>query len=301
MMIVIGSPNAACGRATPSGLSSSPRLRSMMNSGRIATANGNSSPSVNSVYSELAARGTRSGRSTNAASDAPAARRAAVETSAISVLLPTWRQNVAEREDLACSSTNTHGSGRPTGSVDELAVGRGTRRARRRRSGIDDRRARDARPTRDRAYERDGSRRSSPAPIVVSGALDVAAQDEALVGEREHEREHEDHDRDRAGVAELEALEALVEHVDRHRRSRRRSGPPPVITHTRSNSCSAPMIDRKTEIRIVGPSSGSVTWRKRLPARSRRRSSAASLELLAGSAAARRGRGSCGSRSTSTR
>ena len=46
MTIVSGSPNAACGRATPSGLSSRPRLRSMTKSGRIATANGNSSPSV---------------------------------------------------------------------------------------------------------------------------------------------------------------------------------------------------------------------------------------------------------------
>ena len=31
------------------------------------------------------------------------------------------------------------------------------------------------------------------------------------------------------------------------------------MTHTRSNSCSDPMIDRNTEIRIVGPSSGRVT------------------------------------------
>ena len=37
------------------------------------------------------------------------------------------------------------------------------------------------------------------------------------------------------------------------------TGPPPVITHTMSNSCSEPMIERKTEIRIVGPSSGRVT------------------------------------------
>ena len=37
------------------------------------------------------------------------------------------------------------------------------------------------------------------------------------------------------------------------------TGPPPVITHTRSNSCSEPMIDRNTEILIVGPSNGRVT------------------------------------------
>ena len=50
MMIAIGSPNAACGRATPSGLLSNPIWRSTMNSGRIATATGNSRPSVNSPY-----------------------------------------------------------------------------------------------------------------------------------------------------------------------------------------------------------------------------------------------------------
>ena len=49
MMIVIGSPKAACGSATPSGLSSSPRFRTMMKTGRIATATGNSSPSVKTV------------------------------------------------------------------------------------------------------------------------------------------------------------------------------------------------------------------------------------------------------------
>ena len=37
------------------------------------------------------------------------------------------------------------------------------------------------------------------------------------------------------------------------------TGPPAVMTQTMSNSWSAPMIDRKTETRIVGPSSGSVT------------------------------------------
>ena len=47
--IVSGSPNAASGRATPNGVPSSPRLRTMMKIGRIATATGNSSPSVNSV------------------------------------------------------------------------------------------------------------------------------------------------------------------------------------------------------------------------------------------------------------
>ena len=37
------------------------------------------------------------------------------------------------------------------------------------------------------------------------------------------------------------------------------TGPPPVITQTMSKSWSAPMIERKTDTRIVGPSSGSVT------------------------------------------
>src|SRR5687768_504080 len=39
-------------------------------------------------------------------------------------------------------------------------------------------------------------------------------------------------------------------------------GPPSVSTQTRSNSWMAPMMDRKALMRIVGPSSGSVTWRK---------------------------------------
>ena len=49
MMIVIGRPKAAWGSATPSGLSSSPRLRTMMNEREDRDATGNSSPSVNSV------------------------------------------------------------------------------------------------------------------------------------------------------------------------------------------------------------------------------------------------------------
>ena len=43
-MIVVGRANAACGRATPNELLISPKDRSEMNSGRIATATGNSSP-----------------------------------------------------------------------------------------------------------------------------------------------------------------------------------------------------------------------------------------------------------------
>ena len=37
------------------------------------------------------------------------------------------------------------------------------------------------------------------------------------------------------------------------------SGPPPVMTQTRSNSCRAPMTDRKIDTRSVGPINGSVT------------------------------------------
>ena len=65
--------------------------------------------------------------------------------------------------------------------------------------------------------------------------------------------------RDRAAVAELGALEAAVEPCRRPSCCEAPTGPPPVITQTRSNSCSEPMIDRNAEIRIVGPSSGSVT------------------------------------------
>ena len=45
------------------------------------------------------------------------------------------------------------------------------------------------------------------------------------------------------------------------------AGPPSVMIQTRSNSCSDPMTDRKIQIRIVGPSSGSVTYREALPGR----------------------------------
>src|SRR4029078_6200023 len=38
-------------------------------------------------------------------------------------------------------------------------------------------------------------------------------------------------------------------------------GPPLVVTQTRSNNCRAPMIDRKSETRSVGPSRGSVMYR----------------------------------------
>ena len=50
MTIDSGSPKAACGSATPSGLPDRPSWRMRMNSGRIATAVGNSSPNMNSVY-----------------------------------------------------------------------------------------------------------------------------------------------------------------------------------------------------------------------------------------------------------
>ena len=39
------------------------------------------------------------------------------------------------------------------------------------------------------------------------------------------------------------------------------TGPAAVVTQTMSNSWSAPIIDRKTETRIVGPSSGRVMYR----------------------------------------
>lgn len=48
--MVTGSANAACGSATPSGLLIRSRLRTRMNSGRIATVRGNSSPMVKNVY-----------------------------------------------------------------------------------------------------------------------------------------------------------------------------------------------------------------------------------------------------------
>ena len=39
------------------------------------------------------------------------------------------------------------------------------------------------------------------------------------------------------------------------------AGPPPVMIHGRSKSCNEPIIDKKIQMRIVGPSNGSVTIR----------------------------------------
>ena len=85
MTIVSGSPNAASGRAIPSGLSSSPRSRTRMNRGRIATAAGKSRPSVNSVY-----RTSRPGKARRAKTNAArAANRTTttVDSAAMIVLL----------------------------------------------------------------------------------------------------------------------------------------------------------------------------------------------------------------------
>ena len=49
MTIVIGSANAACGSATPERVADEPEFRTRTNSGRIATADGNSSPNTKSV------------------------------------------------------------------------------------------------------------------------------------------------------------------------------------------------------------------------------------------------------------
>ncbi len=94
MTIVIGSPNAACGRITPSGLSSRPSVRSSRNSGSAATAKGNISPTVNSVNSTSRPRKANRAKE-NAASAETATTRTVVPT-AISVLLPTSRQKEPE-------------------------------------------------------------------------------------------------------------------------------------------------------------------------------------------------------------
>jgi hypothetical protein len=49
------------------------------------------------------------------------------------------------------------------------------------------------------------------------GALDVPAEHPALISKGEDQGEHEQDHGDRAAVPELEALEASVEHVRRHR------------------------------------------------------------------------------------
>ena len=115
MMIEIGSTNAACGSATPNGLLSSPVWRSTMNSGRIATATGNSSPSVNSPYTSSRPlnriageherrqrRGRQHERRSSAGRSACCSRPGARTSSS-----GGW----------PCSCRSTHGSGSPTGLV----------------------------------------------------------------------------------------------------------------------------------------------------------------------------------------
>ena len=98
MMIVTGRPKAACGRITPSGLSSRPSSRSRMNSGRIATANGNISPIVKSVNSSSLPRKANRAKTNAASAEAPTT--SSVVATAMSVLLPSCRQNDAGDQDV---------------------------------------------------------------------------------------------------------------------------------------------------------------------------------------------------------
>ncbi len=92
--MVIGSPNAACGRITPSGLSSRPRERSSRNSGSAATAKGNISPIVKRVNS--ASRPRKAKRAKENAESAETATTRTVVPTAIRVLLPISRQKSPE-------------------------------------------------------------------------------------------------------------------------------------------------------------------------------------------------------------
>ena len=92
MTIVSGSANAACGSATPHGVPVRPRFRTRMNSGRIATAVGNSSPNTNSVNSASRPRNCIRAN-TNAAIDANTTA-IVTEMTAITRLLPNSPQNV---------------------------------------------------------------------------------------------------------------------------------------------------------------------------------------------------------------
>ena len=94
MMIATGSPNAACGRATPSGLLSNPICRNVRKSGRIATATGNSRPRPNSPYTTSRPRNAKRAM-TKAAIDDTGTTMPAVSR-AITALLRTWRQNAGD-------------------------------------------------------------------------------------------------------------------------------------------------------------------------------------------------------------
>lgn len=92
--MVIGSPKAACGRITPSGLSSRPMERSSRNRGRAATAKGNISPIVKRVNS--VSRPRKANRAKEKADSAETATSRTVVPTAISVLLPISRQKSPE-------------------------------------------------------------------------------------------------------------------------------------------------------------------------------------------------------------
>ncbi len=92
--MVIGSPKAACGRITPSGLSSRSIERRSRNSGSAATAKGNISPIVNTVNSTSRPRKANRAKENAASAEAATTRR--VVPTAISVLLPTSRQKSVE-------------------------------------------------------------------------------------------------------------------------------------------------------------------------------------------------------------
>ena len=205
MMIVSGSPNAAWGRATPSGLSSSPRSRTRMNSGRIATATGNSRPEREQRVQRPRGPGRRSGR--RRTPPAPRTGRPATvdeprDQHAVAELAPERRRRRGSR----CSWRRPTGSAAPTGSVASCA---GVLEAAEDR--VDDRHdddratsqqddvAHDRRAVDAAGWRRDRRRAATPARAgrwssavrhrsLASGghgALDVAPQDEALVGQRE--------------------------------------------------------------------------------------------------------------------
>ena len=90
-MIVVGRANAACGRATPSGLSSRPKLRRVTYSGRMATATGNSRPRVNRMYT--ASRPAKENRASTNAASAAHGTTTSIVIAAIRTLLATCLQN----------------------------------------------------------------------------------------------------------------------------------------------------------------------------------------------------------------
>ena len=113
MTIVIGSENAACGIATPSGFSSSPSSRSSRYSGSAADAEREQQAEREERVERLAALERVARQRERGHRAEPTARPVAI--TAISALLPRKRQNAGGGQTIALVVRPHHGLGQPAG------------------------------------------------------------------------------------------------------------------------------------------------------------------------------------------